>query len=788
MTPLRRAVRWSLPALLAVALFVNGSPVRASEALSVGPRPAPVKGRPSARAAVLTTLQPGTRVLVFDRQDGWCWVVVVARPPGESTPPGWVRQESLVADGGDRVAVVVASSIVASGPPTEPPDSPVVEASLLAAAAEEARLAREAARAADAAASPDLTPAARPTSRSASKPPPPVGGEGERGSMLASWIKPRSLRASVGFDYQAANVRQDSESLVHRELGGLANIAASFAVLDPQIFSVDFSGEFQLNRTTDSSSGGSFLSTSNLNSFRLDIGVLTGRSAPLRLYTDRAGISSLFQSGGNSLDSLRHVYGVRTASGFTWDVSAPHLPRVQLSASTGEQRDERDYLFGYSSTNRERRAELRIDGARPTAQFNADLVHSDVQYDVPGAGLSSRTGNDLVLLTTRLAPSRRLFIDLHARASRFDLGTGPNASSVTGIGGDGTIRLQVTKNLAATGRYSRSSNAVEAVLSNQLDPGQAGGGPVPASSLSSHTVYSDGETRLDYNSRPFTASAIFKTVSFGVPADLSPTLTTMMTGGGLIRVEHAVLGLLLSAGADASSGTARSNQGVREPYREGGVQAAVSTPAGHAVRLSADGNFRRVGRLDFYPVNLQSTFVTGRIETTLPRWAAVHASVTRYDALRDILYADARDRHLGGTLAVGSRWYDVAIDINQSNTNPRLLSPSILGNRPDVIALMASRPDLLRSLLGSGDRSKALSVQLRPSAGLTVQARIHQMEQEYPGLFGFTLRGKQLSATYQVRQVQLEFGVESYDSVTSFGNVHDSRIYFRVRRDLLFIK
>jgi hypothetical protein len=130
----------------------------------------------------------------------------------------------------------------------------------------------------------------------------------------------------------------------------------------------------------------------------------------------------------------------------------------------------------------------------------------------------------------------------------------------------------------------------------------------------------------------------------------------------------------------------------------------------------------------------------------------------------------------------------VAIDIYQSNTNPRLLSPSILGNRPDVIALMASRPDLLRSLLGSGDRSKALSVQLRPSAGLTVQARIHQTEQEYPGLFGFTLRGKQLSATYQVRQVQLEFGVESYDSVTSFGNVHDSRIYFRVRRDLLFIK
>jgi hypothetical protein len=95
----------------------------------------------------------------------------------------------------------------------------------------------------------------------------------------------------VGFDFQQASVRQDSNSLNHRELGGLANIAASFAVLDPQIFSVDFSGEFQLNRTTNSSSGGSFLDTTNLNSFRLDIGVLTGRAAPLHLYTDRAVVS-----------------------------------------------------------------------------------------------------------------------------------------------------------------------------------------------------------------------------------------------------------------------------------------------------------------------------------------------------------------------------------------------------------------------------------------------------------------------------------------------------------------
>ena len=50
------------------------------------------------------------------------------------------------------------------------------------------------------------------------------------------------------------------------------------------------------------------------------------------------------------------------------------------------------------------------------------------------------------------------------------------------------------------------------------------------------------------------------------------------------------------------------------------------------------------------------------------------------------------------------------------------------------------------------------------------------------------VRQTQLRRQQAVRQVQLEFGVESYDSATSFGNVHDSRVYFRVRRDLLFIK
>jgi hypothetical protein len=187
-------------------------------------------------------------------------------------------------------------------------------------------------------------------------------------------------------------------------------------------------------------------------------------------------------------------------------------------------------------------------------------------------------------------------------------------------------------------------------------------------------------------------------------------------------------------------------------------------------------------------VNLESRFVTAHVETTRPGWAVVHASVTRFDTLRDIVYADNRDQHTGFTLSVGSRWYEAAVDVGQSDTNPLFLSSSVLGTRPDVVMLLASRPDVVRNLLVSSDRSRAFSLQVRPLVGLTIQGRVRRLEQAYPGLFGFRIRGEQVWATYQLRDVQLEFGMESFDSVTSFGNVRDKRVYVKVRRDLLFMR
>jgi hypothetical protein len=811
MTPLRGGVCRVIAASVALLLIGAGSSP-ASDKARVGGQPSQVMERRSKRGPVLAVLQPNTPVEVLDREDGWCWVLVQADSAAGSVRAGWIRKEALVPDVPSGVSNPPAAARIVTAEPASALDGGSVGASIdtldrqpsalwgpsaelvdrpaavspvlspLAAAAEAARRASATARTGTGSASGGKT------GSSAAAPPAPAGSERDRGVSLGNWIQPRGLRASVGFGYQSASVRQASGSLDDQLIGGLATVATSFAILDPKILAVDFSGEFQLGRTKSGSAAGLYNDKVGLNSYRLEVGLLTGRSAPLRVFADRVSSASTFQPMGESLDPLRHTRGVRSTSGFTWDVTAPHVPRIQLSASTGLQSDQRDYLFGYSSTNRERRAELRVSGARPRAQFDLDVTHGEFVYDVPAAGMRSSTGTDLLLVSGRLSPSKRLSLDMHARASRFQLGNGVTGSSVTGVGGDASALYQLTKNVAATGRYAYSSNTFEAVLSGQVDPRQTGAASANPAVIGTPTVFSDGEVRLERSTRRLTTAAIFKSVSFGVPGFLPPTLTALTTAGGLVRTERTVKALTLIAGAEASAGTARSNFGAREPYREFGVQAGVATNAGKLLRFGVDANIRRTGRLDFYPVNLESRFVTAHLETTRPGWAVIHASVTHFDTLRDIVYADTRDRHTGFRVSISSPWYEAAVDVGQSDTNPLFLASSVLSSRPDVMMLLVSQPDLIRNLLVSTDRSKSFSLQVRPVSGLTIQGRVRRLEQAYPDLFGFQIRGEQILATYQLRQVQLEFGVERFNSVTSFGTIRDQRLYFRVRRDLVFTK
>ena len=90
------------------------------------------------------------------------------------------------------------------------------------------------------------------------------------------------------------------------------------------------------------------------------------------------------------------------------------------------------------------------------------------------------------------------------------------------------------------------------------------------------------------------------------------------------------------------------------------------------------------------------------------------------------------------------------------------------------------------NLLASTERSQVYGLQLRPAGGLQIQGRLRRQQQVYPDLFGVTLNGGQASASYQVRELQIEVGWEYFDSWTSFGQVRDRRVYVRVRRDVVF--
>jgi len=799
-------VRLGCSVLLALAI-ATPRPVDAGTVVTVGASAVAVREKPEKRATCIYTAQPRTELDVLGREGDWYWVVVPPDADGIRRS-GWVRVEALA----DTKASLVTAGHLAPALATESEPAPAVvvelppstnPAQILTSAPIPtlATLAPEAEARADLIATGPSAEAstgrlsattsfpARTKASSTGKPaapaapPQPVGGASNaHQSALAGWIIPRSLRASFGAGYQSANSSQDSSQLDERLVGGGGTIAAAFAVLDPRILTVDFAGDLQANRTTRDASLVSSRNTNGLRSYRLEFGILTGRSSPLRVYTDRFSSDNNLEPFGSTLDPAQRTRGVRSGTGFSWDINAGRLPRIQVTASTSTQTDEQDYLFGYNSTNQEQRAEIRASRDYIRGRYDLDFIHNSFLYEVPTAGVRSDTGNDLFMGTGRLTPSDRLTLDFHGRASRFRFGSGSRLDSASGGGADGTVRYKLTTNVEAMGRYSFSTNAFQAMLSGQL-----GAGPAASSTqLMTQTLFQDGEARVQYSTRPLTAAVIVKGTSYGTPPLLPVTLGSVFTVGGLVSAERTMRGITFVAGGDGSAGPAQSSRSERQPYREAGVHLGITRDFSGGVRLAADGAVRRVGRLDFYPVTLDAKSVTLGADTTRPGWARLHVAATWFDNLRDVSYSDAHDRHVGYAASVSGRRYDVSADYNQTDANSLLLPPSVLGSRPEVLILMVTRPDLFRGLVANNDTSRSVGLQLRPVAGLQIQGRARWQEQSYPDVFGYVIRSDQVWAVYQVRDVQLEFGWEYLDSTSSFGHVRDRRIYVKIRRDLVF--
>ena len=239
-----------------------------------------------------------------------------------------------------------------------------------------------------------------------------------------------------------------------------------------------------------------------------------------------------------------------------------------------------------------------------------------------------------------------------------------------------------------------------------------------------------------------------------------------------------------------SAGTARSNQGAARAVprrRRPGGRREQRRPPGPVRRWTRTSAGRR--RLDFYPVNLESRFVTAHIETTRPGWAVLHAvgHALRH-AARHRLCRQPRPAHR----LHGRREFAVVRgggrhrSVQHESAAALVLDPGQPARRHPAAGLEARAVQEPAGLDRSVEDASACRSG-RPAAS-RCRAACAGWSRPTRASFGFDIRGEQLWATYQLRDLQLEFGWESFDSVTSFGNVHDRRIYIRVRRDLLFMR
>jgi hypothetical protein len=746
--------------------------------------PVPVLEQPRRGADVVMIAQRGTVLEVVGRENEWCWVLL---PPDQygTRRAGWLR--CAVLDETPRkpaVPLVGASASRPSAAPTTedveprgarggPLDGPVTRIDENAGVGAPGR--------------------ARASSRNGAVPNPgapplPVGMENVRTrSTFATWFQPRMLRAAVNGGYEAATNGSAGSDASDRILMGGVTVSTSFAILDPRIATFDFTGDFQTGHNNRAVSASTYRNANTLQSYRFDAAFLSGRSAPLRVFSDRVSTDTSTVPLTSTLDPSQFTHGVRTSTGFTWDVTVPHKPRVQVSASTGRQSDARDYLFGYNSYNDEQRAEFRVTQDLEAVRYDVALTHVRFVYDVPDAGVRTDTGNDLLSGTVHLRPSQALSLDVSGRMSRYDFGLTNQQSRVTGLGGDLAGRYRFSAKLNASGRYSFSSNAFEAILSGAVGPNDAraatGASPTP---LATNTRFQDGEGRVEFGTPRASIAAISRVTAYGVPAWQPLTLGGLRTVGALARAERRVKGFTVTGAVDGSVGTAASNRSQLEPYREAGVQAGAAREWAQRFRFSVDGALRGVGRLSFYPVNLDARSLTGSVETTMSSWARARLAVTWSNNLRDILYNDNKDHHIGYTFGVSGRWYDVAVDINRLSTRSILLGADVIAGRPDVALLLSSGGEIYRNVFGSTDQNRALSVTLRPWPGLQLNGRVVRQSQQYPSVFDLFQEGEQAWAVWQLRQLQLEFGWERLASTSSFSVIDGRRIYIRVRRDLTF--
>ena len=751
-------------------------------------RPPPCWSGPAEAPRSITIAPRGPSLELVGRENDWCWVLIPHDQFG-TRRAGWVRCALLLEPGVPASAIHAPPPAAAGGHRTRHPmlDDRVVPAAARSTPPWPATLRTGHV--------PRLCPAnrlglrqnvpfptrARRRPRSAWTRAPPV-------PRSSTWIQPRMLRASVAAGYEASQNGSSGAVSDDRILQGAFTVATSFAILDPRVATIDFSGDFQTGRNNRSTPGADYHNGNTLTGYRFDASFLSGRSAPLRVFSDRVSNDASMVPLTSTIDPSQFTYSVRTSTGFNVGCRRAEPPAPPGVGVEGRQSDERNYLFGYSSFNDEQRADVRVTQNLGFGRYDVNYSYGRFVYDVPDANVRSDTGNDLLHRHGPLAADPSIVV-----RRRWP---------------DVTVPLRPHRPLEQRVRFRRRPRRplpllaealglrplrvlVEHVRSRALgcDPGAGPahrGSRQPGRDRHEHLLPGRRRTRgiRRAAARPCPRSP-----------DSRPTASPRGSRSRLAACEPSACWRAWSGtrsasrspgSVDVSAGSAASNRLQTAPYREAGVQAGLSREWAQRFRVSADGGLRGVSRLPFYPVNLDSRSLTGAVDTLVPAWARVRLAVTWTNNLRDILYNDNRDQHAGYTMSISGRWYDVSVDVNRLSTRSLLLPSDVLGGRPDVALLLASNPEIYRNVLGSADHSRALTIGLRPWRGLQVNGRIVRQSQEYPTLYNLLQEGEQVWAVWQIRELQLEVGWERLESTSSFTLISGRRFYVRVRRDLTF--
>jgi hypothetical protein len=170
----------------------------------------------------------------------------------------------------------------------------------------------------------------------------------------------------------------------------------------------------------------------------------------------------------------------------------------------------------------------------------------------------------------------------------------------------------------------------------------------------------------------------------------------------------------------------------------------------------------------------------------LPSWARLTASAAWSSMRRDAINSDSKDEFLSWSAGVAGPSYTVTIDANRADAQALLISPELLGRRVDLAILAERQPDLLRALLGASERSRQLTVNLRPLRSVQLRGSFRRESRRAPGVFTQESDSGQVALVYGIREAQLEAGWNRFrtDSSLSVGRLDVQRFYVRIRRDV----